>query len=74
MSRNMNKYNAILSPNYLIGVNALTHTHPHTARWHAGRPPVYLPYSLPVCMFDSCSTQPYAVAVVTDLSLTALLS
>lgn len=36
MSRNMNKYNAILSPNYLIGVNALTHTHPHTARWHAG--------------------------------------
>lgn len=72
MFRNMNKYNAILSPNYLIRVNALTHTHTHTP--HAGRPPVYLPYSLPVCMFDSCSTQPYAVAVVTDLSLTALLS
>lgn len=34
MSRNMNKYNAILSPNYLIGVNALTHTHTHTP--HAG--------------------------------------
>lgn len=70
MSRNMNKYNAILSPNYLLYT-------PHAgtlARWHAGTPPVYLPYSLPVCMFDSCSTQPYAVAVVTDLSLTALLS